>query len=316
MVVVTSVRAARGAAALRVLAPAAPLRLPRRRPGAAAPALDRAAVPRLARPRPSTGGALWALAAGAGAGLAGRPARSWRNAAAPAAGRPRWSPRRTASCRSTSPAAACDRLPVEAGQFFTWRFLGRAGLDPRQPVLALRGARRPQPADHRQGRSATAAPRLPRLRPGTRVLVEGPYGRLSPRARDPAQGRADRRRASGSPRCGRWPRARLRARRRGPPPARSPTGRCSPRELDRAGPRARACSVLSLPGRRRAPTPGSATASAPADDLDRAAALGPRPRRARRLRLRPRRPGPSASAARSPPPACPPDHFHVETFGW
>ena len=38
----------RGAAALRVVAPAAPLRLPRRRAGPAAPAVDRAGVPRLA----------------------------------------------------------------------------------------------------------------------------------------------------------------------------------------------------------------------------------------------------------------------------
>ena len=56
MVVVTSVRAARQPAALRVVAPAAPLRLPRRRAGAAAPAVDRAGVPLLPRRAPSTGG--------------------------------------------------------------------------------------------------------------------------------------------------------------------------------------------------------------------------------------------------------------------
>ena len=43
-------------------------------------------------------------------------------------------------------------------------------------------------------RSATAAPGCATLRPGTRVLVEGPYGRLSARARTRAQGRVDRRR--------------------------------------------------------------------------------------------------------------------------
>ncbi len=45
-----------------------------------------------------------------------------------------------------------DRLRAEPGQFFTWRFLGRPGLDPRQPLLALGGPRRPQPADHGAGR--------------------------------------------------------------------------------------------------------------------------------------------------------------------
>ena len=43
-------------AALRVLAPAAPLRLPRRRTGPAAPAVDGPAVPRLHRPQPCSGG--------------------------------------------------------------------------------------------------------------------------------------------------------------------------------------------------------------------------------------------------------------------
>ena len=56
MVVVTSVRTARRAAALRVLAPAAPLRLPRRRAGAAAPDLDRHRLRVLARSPARTGG--------------------------------------------------------------------------------------------------------------------------------------------------------------------------------------------------------------------------------------------------------------------
>ena len=55
--------------------------------------------------------------------------------------------------------------------------------------------------------SATAAPRRRALRPGTRVLVEGPYGRLSARAAHPSQGRADRRRGRHHARCARWPRA-------------------------------------------------------------------------------------------------------------
>ena len=76
-------------AALRVVAPAAPLRLPRRRARAAAPAVDRPGVPRLARPRPSSGGALWALAAGAV--LVWRVgAAAVRAACATGCGSPRW----------------------------------------------------------------------------------------------------------------------------------------------------------------------------------------------------------------------------------
>jgi hypothetical protein len=56
MVAVTSVRRARPAAALRVVAPAAPVRVPRRRAGAAAPALDRPGVPEPPRRPRSTGG--------------------------------------------------------------------------------------------------------------------------------------------------------------------------------------------------------------------------------------------------------------------
>ena len=73
----------------------------------------------------------------------------------------------------TSPASDLDRLPVEAGQFFTWRFLGRpAGPRanptrcPRPPTAAACGS----PCR----RSATAAGRRAALRRGSRVLVEGP----------------------------------------------------------------------------------------------------------------------------------------------
>lgn len=74
-----------------------------------------------------------------------------------------------------------DRLPVEAGQFFTWRFLGRSGWTRANPY-SLSAA--PDGRSLRitiqavgDGSRATFA-----LRPGTRVLIEGPYGRLSPRA--------------------------------------------------------------------------------------------------------------------------------------
>ena len=75
-----------------------------------------------------------------------------------------------------------DRLPVEAGQFFSWRFLGRAGWTRANPysLSAAPDGRslRISVKDLGDG-SAT----LRSLVPGTRAVVEGPFGRLSPRAR-------------------------------------------------------------------------------------------------------------------------------------
>jgi predicted ferric reductase len=75
-----------------------------------------------------------------------------------------------------------DRLPVEAGQFFSWRFLGRAGWTRANPY-SLSSAP--------DGRSLRITVQtvgdgsfsVGALRPGTRALVEGPFGRLSARAR-------------------------------------------------------------------------------------------------------------------------------------
>jgi len=75
-----------------------------------------------------------------------------------------------------------DRLKVEPGQFFTWRFLTGPGWSRANPY-SLSAA--PDGRSLRitvqgvgDGSAATRG-----LKPGTRVLVEGPYGRLSPRAR-------------------------------------------------------------------------------------------------------------------------------------
>jgi predicted ferric reductase len=73
-------------------------------------------------------------------------------------------------------------LRVEAGQFFTWRFLAGPGWSRAHPY-SLSSAP--------DGRSLRITVKdlgdgsrdVARLRPGTRVLVEGPYGRLSGRAR-------------------------------------------------------------------------------------------------------------------------------------
>jgi len=75
-----------------------------------------------------------------------------------------------------------DLLKVEAGQFFSWRFLTGPGWSRANPY-SLSAA--PDGRSLRitvqgvgDGSAATRG-----LRPGTRVLVEGPYGRLSARAR-------------------------------------------------------------------------------------------------------------------------------------
>jgi predicted ferric reductase len=74
------------------------------------------------------------------------------------------------------------RMPAEAGQFFGFRFLNGPGWTRSHPY-SLSAA----PDGH--GLRITVevvgdgSAALRRLRPGTRVLVEGPYGRLSARAR-------------------------------------------------------------------------------------------------------------------------------------
>jgi predicted ferric reductase len=75
-----------------------------------------------------------------------------------------------------------DRLRAEAGQFFSWRFLGRPGWTRANPysLSAAPDGRglRITVQDAGDGSASLRA-----VRPGTRVFVEGPYGRLSPRAR-------------------------------------------------------------------------------------------------------------------------------------
>ncbi len=112
---------------------------------------------------------------------------------------PRWSPTGS-SCRSSrsrrhrlvvshvraeSPTVTSvvvtgrdlDRLPVRAGQFFQWRFLDGEGSSRANPY-SLSAA--PDGRSLRITAQAVgdASSRLATLRPGTPVLVEGPYGRL------------------------------------------------------------------------------------------------------------------------------------------
>ncbi len=77
---------------------------------------------------------------------------------------------------------ALHRLPVEAGQFFTWRFHGRPGWSRANPysLSAAPDGRslRITVQDVGDGSGAAAG-----LTVGSRTWIEGPYGRLSPRAR-------------------------------------------------------------------------------------------------------------------------------------
>ncbi|GAA3102677.1 putative ferric reductase [Kribbella aluminosa] len=75
-----------------------------------------------------------------------------------------------------------DQLRAEAGQFFSWRFLDRPGWTRANPYsLSAAPDGRGLRITVQDAGDGSAA--LRSVRPGTRVLVEGPYGRMSPRAR-------------------------------------------------------------------------------------------------------------------------------------
>ena len=69
------------------------------------------------------------------------------------------------------------RLPGAAGQFFTWRFLGAPGWTRGHPY-SLSAAPNGQTLRITVKDLGDDSATLSRLRPGTRVAIEGPYGRL------------------------------------------------------------------------------------------------------------------------------------------
>jgi ferredoxin-NADP reductase len=71
-----------------------------------------------------------------------------------------------------------DRLPARAGQFFQWRFLDGPGWTRANPY-SLSAPPRPDLVRITVKDQGDGSGRVARLRPGTRVLVEGPYGRLT-----------------------------------------------------------------------------------------------------------------------------------------
>ena len=123
----------------------------------------------------------WALAAAAVLLVAGRPCPLWHNlrhqlrvTRVVPEGPGIWSVHLT--------GRRLDRLRVEAGQFFTWRFLHGPGWSRANPysLSAAPDGRSLRVTVQTVGDGSTV---LSSLRPGTRALVEGPFGRLSPRAR-------------------------------------------------------------------------------------------------------------------------------------
>lgn len=74
------------------------------------------------------------------------------------------------------------RLPVEAGQFLGFRFLDGPGWMRNHPY-SLSAAPDGRSLRITVRTTGDGGRRLTRLRPGTRVLVEGPHGRLTARAR-------------------------------------------------------------------------------------------------------------------------------------
>ena len=79
----------------------------------------------------------------------------------------------------TVSGAGLAHLPAQAGQFFIWRFLSGSGWTRGHPysVSAAPDGRTLRLTAAHLGDGSAA---LTRLRPGTRVLVEGPFGRLHP----------------------------------------------------------------------------------------------------------------------------------------
>jgi predicted ferric reductase len=75
-----------------------------------------------------------------------------------------------------------DRLGARAGQFFNWRFLGVPGWTRAHPY-SLSAVPAGDQLRITVGASGHDSSRTGWLQPGTRVLVEGPYGRLTAEAR-------------------------------------------------------------------------------------------------------------------------------------
>ncbi|WP_205752465.1 ferric reductase-like transmembrane domain-containing protein [Cryptosporangium phraense] len=72
-----------------------------------------------------------------------------------------------------------DRLPVRAGQFFQWRFLDGPGWSRAHPYSLSSAPGRDDLLRITVKDLGDGSARVSTLRPGTRALIEGPYGRLT-----------------------------------------------------------------------------------------------------------------------------------------
>jgi len=96
-----------------------------------------------------------------------------------------WRPLRVLDVRAEGPGVTTvtvggpgvDRLPARAGQFFQWRFLDGPGWSRANPY-SLSAAPDGRTLRFTAAHVGEGSARLATLTPGTRVLVEGPYGRL------------------------------------------------------------------------------------------------------------------------------------------
>jgi len=71
-----------------------------------------------------------------------------------------------------------EKLPVQAGQFFLWRFLDGSGWSRAHPY-SLSGPVQSTLLRITVKNLGDGSARVATVRPGTRVLIEGPYGRLT-----------------------------------------------------------------------------------------------------------------------------------------
>ncbi|GAA1965009.1 ferric reductase-like transmembrane domain-containing protein [Nocardioides panacihumi] len=205
-----------------------------------------------------------------------------------------------------------ELLRAEAGQFFTWRFLGRHGWTRANPysLSAAPDGRHLRITVEVVGDGSAS---IAALKPGTRVLVEGPFGRLS------ARSRSHRKVALVGAGVGVVPlRALAEGLSYGPGEAvlvhRYRDAPLFREELETLS-RERGLRIVALPGRRRASSSWLGSGVTPLDDAR--ALLGLVPDLADRDVFVCGPTGWSDSFTRAATAAgLPPDQLHVETFGW